>query len=168
MITSIAIAFLTGQQSLVGKAAPELIGTEWLNVEKPLTIASRKGKVTLVHFWTFACINCKHNLPAVQHLTDQFKKDGVETISIHTPELAEEKDSKNVKAAVETYGIKYPVLIDREFKNWKAWGVYCWPTFIVIDKSNRIRGGWIGELNYGGHDGEGEMRTLIRKLLAEK
>jgi len=153
---------------MVCSAAPEFIGKEWLNLEKPITMASRKGKVTLVHFWTFGCINCKNNLPAIQRLANLYKKEDVEMISIHTPELKEERDLTNVKKAVEKYGIKYPVLIDGDGANWKAWGTDCWPTFFVVDKYNKIRGGWIGELNFNGQNGEGKMQNLVRQLLAEK
>lgn len=161
---------LVGQQdTLIGKSAPEFIGKEWLNVDKEApTLAGRKGKVTLVHFWTFACYNCKNNLPAVQRLTSKYQKEGVEMISIHTPELKEEKDVTNVKKAVEKYGIKYPVLIDGDLANWKAWKTNCWPTFYVIDKKGIVRGGWIGELNYNNQGGESKMAVLIRQLLEEK
>lgn len=169
MILSTVALFLAGhQKGMMNKPAPEFVGKEWLNVEKPLSMAARKGSVTLIHFWTFACINCKNNLPAIQRLADRYKKEGVELISIHTPELAQERDVANVKKAVEKYGIKYPVLIDGSGANWKAWGTDSWPTLYVVDKYNRIRGGWIGELNYAGHNGEGAMQQLIRELLAEK
>ena len=159
---------LVQTNDLVGKTAPEFIGKQWINAEKPLSMAERKGKVTLVYFWTFACYNCKNNLPAVQRLTDDFKKSGVVTISIHTPEIKEERDVANVKKAVEKYNIKYPVLIDGEYLNWKAWGTDMWPCLYVLDKHNKLRGGWKGELNYGGQLGESQIADLITKLLKEK
>lgn len=168
MISPLLAVVLVGQKDkMIGKPAPEFIGTEWMNSAKPLTMASRKGKVTLVHFWTFACYNCKNNLPAIKRLADKYKPEGVEMISIHTPELPEEKDTENVKKAVDKYGIKYPVLLDGKFENWKAWGTDVWPTLYVVDKHNKIRGGWIGELNYKDQGGEGKMAVLIRKLLQE-
>lgn len=166
MITSLLAVTLIGhQQSLNNKTAPEFIGSEWLNTEKPITMASRKGKVTVVHFWTFACINCKHNLPAIQHIYEKFKDRGVEVISIHTPELAEEKDVANVKKAVEKYGIKYPVLIDGKYENWKAWKTEYWPTLYIIDQQNKVRGYWAGELNYNGQGGEEKAIAYIEQLL---
>lgn len=168
MITSlISVLLLSQGDGIVGKVAPEFIGKEWLNADKPPTMAGRKGKVTLVYFWTFACYNCKNNLPAVKNLTEAFKKDGVETISIHTPELKEERDVANVKKAVEKYGIKYPVLIDGEMANWKAWQTNMWPCIYVVDKNNKIRGGWRGELNYNNQGGEAKISTLIKQLLKE-
>lgn len=164
MTLSIAI-FLLGQQSMTGKPAPEFIGTEWINAEKPITIASRKGKVTIVHFWTFGCINCKRNLPPVQRLYDKFRERGVEFISIHTPELKEERDLDNVKKAVKDNNIKYPVLIDPKYENWKAWKVEYWPTFFIIDQAGTIRGSWAGELNYNGAKGEDKAAAYIEGLL---
>jgi peroxiredoxin len=169
MITPVIALLLLGQQnSPVGKTAPEFIGKEWINSEKPLTMANRKGKVTLVYFWTFACYNCQNNMPAVKRIAAAFKQEGVETISIHTPEIAEEKVVANVKKAIEKRSIKYPVLIDGEYANWKAWGTGMWPTVFVIDKQNKIRGGWEGELNYNGQNGEAKISQLVRQLLKEK
>lgn len=165
MIPSLALVLL-GQQTM--KPAPEFIGGQWLNTAAPITIASRSGKITLVHFWTFACINCKHNLPAVQRLSDTFQKRGVQVVSIHTPELPSERDFSNVQKAVKQYGIKYPVLFDPENKNWRAWNNEYWPTLYVVDKHGRVRGSWVGEMNFNGHNGEGEVSQLVTKLLAEK
>ena len=169
MITSILSFVLLGQSKDADrKLAPELIGKEWLNAEKPLKLEDRKGKVTLVYFWTFACYNCVNNLPAIKNLSENYKREGVETISIHTPELKEERDVANVKKAVEKYKIKYPVLIDGDSANWKAWDTNVWPCLYVLDKHNRIRGGWRGELNFNNQGGEGKMAQLIRQLLNEK
>ena len=168
MITPFLASIVLGQsRSPVGKTAPEFVGKDWVNSEKPIKMSDRTGKVTLVYFWTFACYNCKNNLPAVQRVTLAFEKQGVQMISIHSPELAEERDTKNVRKAIEKYGIKYPVLIDGEMSNWKAWGTGMWPTIFVIDKKNKIRGGWEGELNYNGQKGEEKISGLIRQLLKE-
>jgi peroxiredoxin len=168
MITPVLSAILLAQGGIpVGKTAPEFLGNQWLNSDKSLKMEDRKGKITLVYFWTFACYNCKNNMPAVKHLTETFAKDGVATISIHTPEIQEEREVANVKRAVERYGIKYPVLIDGSSANWRAWGNRYWPCIYVIDKHNKIRGGWEGELNFGSQNGEGKMSSLIRQLLKE-
>ena len=168
MFAPLIATILLGQNSPVGKTAPEFIGSQWLNADRPLKIADRKGKVTVVYFWTFACYNCKNNMPAVKRIAEAFKKDGVETISIHTPEIAEEKVVGNVKKAVERHGIKYPVLIDGDYANWRAWGTSAWPTILVIDKHNKIQSVWEGELNYGNQNGEAKISSIIRKLLSEK
>jgi thiol-disulfide isomerase/thioredoxin len=166
MIALAALTIVTGLQ--VNTKAPEFMGDIWLNSEKPISMASRKGKVTLVHFWTFACYNCKNNLPAMARLTAEFKSKEVITVGIHTPEIAIEKDVEQVKKNVVKLGISYPNVIDGEYKNWKAWKTNVWPTLYVVDKQGVIRGGWIGELNYNNQNGEGKMRSLINQLLAEK
>ena len=168
MITPLLAAAFFGQQSkLLGNSAPEFIGKEWLNVERPLKMSDRMGKVTLVYFWTFACSNCKNNRPAVSRLAESFKKDGVEVISIHTPEIAEERVVANVKKAVAKFSIKYPVLVDGSYANWKAWKADAWPLLYVVDKHNKIRANWVGELNYGDQNGEAEVSRTIRQLLKE-
>jgi thiol-disulfide isomerase/thioredoxin len=166
MITALAITLVS--QFPMNTKVPEFIGSEWFNAEKPITMASRKGKVTLVHFWTFACYNCKNDLPALKRLTSDFKSKDVVTIGIHTPEIEIEKDIEQVKKNISKLGITYPVLIDGDYKNWKAWKNQVWPTLYVLDKEGKLRGGWIGEMNYNNQGGEEKMRKLINQLLAEK
>lgn len=169
MLTFLA-ATLLGQSGQLpfDKVVPELKGTQWLNTEKPITLESRRGKVTLVHFWTFACYNCKNNLPAVKRLTEKFKKDGLVTIGVHTPEIEIEKDFKKVTEQTKKLGIEYPVLFDGELENWKNWKLDCWPTLFVIDKKGRFRAGWRGELNYNDQGGEEKIAKVVAKLLDEK
>lgn len=151
------------------RPAAEFIGKAWLNTEggKPVTLAGRQGKITLVHFWTFACSNCVANLAAYSAWQKQFEKDGVLVIGIHTPELDFERDEKNVIAAMKKRGITYPVLLDPDFANWKKWDQEYWPTVYVLDKENRIRYKWTGELAWKGADGEQRLTTIIRGLLKE-
>ena len=168
MITPLlATAFFGQLNKLSGSPAPEFVGKEWLNVERPLKMSDRIGKVTLVYFWTFACSNCQNNRPAIRRLSESFKKEGVEVISIHTPEIAEEREVANVKKAVAKYGIKYPVLIDGSSANWKAWKANAWPLVYVVDKHNKVRANWVGELNFGDQNGENKITRLIRQLLNE-
>ena len=147
------------------KAAPELVGASWLNTEgnKPITLASRKGKVTIVEFWTFACSNCQANLPAYAGWYQRFKPQGVELIGVHTPELAQERDPKNVAAFIKKNNISYPVLIDGEHKNWDRWNQQYWPTVYVVDKEGKIRYQWVGELQ----GGDKKMTELIADLVNE-
>lgn len=166
MLTILAATLIS--QLKMDHLVPELTGDQWLNTEKPIKLADRKGKVTLVHFWTFACYNCKNNLPAVKRLTERFKKDGVITIGIHTPEIEIEKDFVKVTEQTQKLGIEYPVLFDGKLENWNAWKLDCWPTLFVIDKKGRFRAGWRGELNFNGQDGETKIRDVVIKLLAEK
>lgn len=150
--------------------APELVGKTWFNTagDKPLTLAARKGKVTIVHFWTFGCINCQRNLPIYNRWNDKYSKQGVEIIGVHTPELANERDPKNVAREAKKLNIDYPVLFDGDNKNWQRWEQKYWPTVYLLDKSGKVRYAWIGELNSGGQNGEAKMSNLIEQLQREK
>lgn len=163
------LAVRGGGHSQAAQRAPELVGSQWLNTPdgKPITLQSRLGKVTVVHFWTFECINCRHNLPAYARLQKKFEKLGVQFIGIHTPELEAEKDPDNVAKAIKELEIAFPVLIDGQMANWKNWGVHYWPTVFVVDKHGRVRFKWEGELGWQGADGEAQVTSAIRALLTE-
>lgn len=149
--------------------APELVGKTWLNTPdgKVISLASRRGHVTVVQFWTFGCSNCRVNLPIYARLFEKYEKRGVTVIGVHTPEFDHERDPKNVAAQVKQLGIKYPVLLDPQSENWRKWNQQYWPTLYLLDKAGRVRGKWIGELNYNGAKGEAEVGAAIEKLLAE-
>lgn len=152
-----------------GRPAPELTGGRWLNTEggAAVSLAARAGKVTVVHFWTFACINCRRNLPVYNRWHDRYSPKDVVTIGVHTPELEHEKSWSNVAAETKKLEIRYPVLFDPDYTNWNRWRQQYWPTVYVVDKQGVVRGAWIGELNYGGEKGEDRFAALIEKLLAE-
>src|SRR5579871_2769771 len=164
-------AFSIGQQNPIeiNVTPPELVGGPWLNRpdNKPLKLADRKGKVTLVHFWTFGCINCKHNLPFYAKWQKQFEKQGVVVIGVHTPETEGEKVTANVAREVKRLGITYPVLIDRQGKNWTRWQQQFWPTVYLIDKHGQVRYYWEGELEWNHAGGEAIMTQKIEELLKE-
>ena len=149
--------------------APELVGGVWLNTAKgaPIKLADRRGKVTIVQFWTFACSNCKANLPGYARWNKQFAAKGVAVIGVHTPELDYERDPKNVARFVKDNGIAYPILIDAKHENWNRWEQQYWPTVYLIDKQGRVRYQWIGELNYNNAGGEAKMARLVEQLLNE-
>ena len=150
-------------------AAPELLGDSWLNLPKgtQLSLASRKGKVTVLHFWTYGCINCKRNLPAYDRWQKRFAAKGVVVIGIHSPETQAERNPANVAKKVKEFGITYPVLIDSELKNWNRWQQRAWPAICVIDKQGRARYGWEGELGSPGAGMEARLTQLIEALLKE-
>jgi thiol-disulfide isomerase/thioredoxin len=149
--------------------APELIGDSWLNLPKgtKLSFASRKGKVTVLHFWTYGCINCKRNLPAYQRWQKAFAAKGVVVIGIHSPETEAERDPASVVKQVKELGITYPVLLDAELKNWNRWQQRVWPAVCLIDKRGWARYAWEGELEWRGAGGEAKMTQLIEGLLKE-
>ncbi len=152
-----------------GVPAPELAGNSWLNVPpgQRLSLASRQGKVTVVHFWTFGCVNCKRNLPFYAEWQKRFSGRGLEIIGVHTPETQEERDPAAVAKKVREYGITYPVLIDDTSANWRGWQQRCWPTVYLVDKRGIVRFAWEGELEYQGAGGNAKVTQLIEKLLNE-
>ncbi len=150
--------------------APELIQGQWLNTEggKPLTLAGLKGKVTVLHFWTFGCINCLRNIPAYERWQKRFVGRDVTFVGIHTPETARERKPENVERETKKLGITYPVLIDGETKNWREWGQQWWPTVYLLDRKGRIRYRWEGELEWQNAGGERWMGNAIDRLLRER
>lgn len=148
---------------------PELTGGVWLNVPrgtKP-TLKSRRGRVTVVHFWTFACINCKRNLSFYAQWQNRFASRGLQVIGVHTPETESERNVTNVVQKVKELRITYPVLIDQDTQNWKRWNQRYWPTVYLIDKQGRARLAWEGELEYQGRGGTAKLTAMIEKLLQE-
>lgn len=152
----------------IGVVAPELTGvTAWINSE-PVTLQQLRGKVVIVHFWAFGCINCIRNLPHYQGWYESFPKSDVVIIGIQTPETEAERKLDNLKRQVSERKIEYPVVFDEDSKNWKAWGNDVWPAVYLIDKQGRVRNWWYGELNWKGATGEAFIRKRIETLLEEK
>ena len=142
-------------------AMPSLSGAvEWLN-SPPLTPQALKGKVVLVDFWTYDCINCQHTLPYVKAWAEKYAKDGLVVIGVHTPEYGYERIIDNVKAQVHRLGITYPVAIDNNYAIWRNFDNQYWPAHYLIDAKGRIRGSHFGEGRY-----EAQER-MIRALLDE-
>lgn len=157
-----------GQMVRLSLPAPSLVGEPslWLNTDsKP--VAFEKGRVYVVHFWTFGCINCQRNLPHYAKWQKRFAGEKVTFIGVHTPETEDEKRFENVQSAVKREGITYPVLFDPKSENWKSWQQVYWPTVYLIDKKGRVRYYWFGELEWQNAGGEAKMRGYLRKLLDE-
>ncbi len=152
------------------RSAPELLGKAWLNADKGKApkLADRKGKVTLVHFWTLACINCKHNLPAYNRLQKKYAERDVQIIGVHTPETPGESRFAAVRASIKRWGITYPVLVDNDNTNWNRWHQQFWPTLYLLDRTGKIRYRWEGELAFDGQSGETVIGEKIESLLKEK
>ncbi len=142
-------------------AAPALTGiTGWINSD-PLTLASLRGKVVLVHFWTFGCINCIHVQPYVKAWYARYEAAGFVVIGVHTPELSFERDFGNVQEAVAKNGVRFPVAFDPAFATWNAYSNSYWPAFYFVDRTGTIRHVHFGEGDYDGSE------QVIRELLAE-
>ena len=141
--------------------APELTGiTAWINAP-PMTLASLRGKVVLVHFWTFACINCQHVQPYVKAWWSKYQSQGLVVIGVHSPELSFERDLGNVKQAVIDDGVTFPVAFDPQFATWNAFHNRYWPAMYFIDRDGRIRHLQEGEGEYA------KSEQVIRELLAQ-
>lgn len=124
--------------------APKFKGIkDWIN-SKPLKLEDLKGKVILIDFWTYTCINCLRSLPYVKKWQQKYKKDGLVVIGVHSPEFEFEKKPDNVKKAVKELGIKFPVAVDSDMETWRAFDNMFWPAKYIIDKN-----GFIVEVNFG-------------------
>src|SRR5262249_30588704 len=140
---------------------PDLSGSvAWLN-SAPLSTKSLRGKVVLIDFWTYSCINCLRALPYVESWATKYKDAGLVVIGVHTPEFAFEKERSNVEKAVRDLKVTYPVAIDSEYAIWKAFNNEYWPAHYFIDGKGRIRYHHFGEGEYG------ESERVIQELLKE-
>lgn len=148
--------------------APEFVDSgEWLNSKTPLTLDGLAGKVVVLHFYAFGCINCMRNVPTYVDWQERFRGKDVVIIGIHTPETAAEQDSATVKEKADEAGFAFPVLIDREKANWNAWGNSMWPSVYLVDKHGYLRHYWPGELKWQGATGDQWMQDNIEALLSE-
>jgi len=141
--------------------APDFTGIDkWLN-SQPLSIEKLKGKVVLVDFWTYTCINCIRTLPHVTAWYNTYKNDGFVVVGVHTPEFQFEHDTANVQNAINMYGIHYPVAQDNEYATWNNYANQYWPAEYLIDANGNIRRTDFGEGQYD------QMELAIRTLLEE-
>ena len=141
--------------------APEFQAIEgWINSE-PLTMQELRGKVVVIDFWTYSCINCLRTLPHVTAWYEAYRDDGLVIVGVHTPEFAFEREPDNVRRAVRDHGIEYPVALDPEFGTWQAWLNRYWPAKYFVDRRGHIRYAHFGEGDYE------ESERVIRRLLAE-
>ncbi len=138
--------------------------TRWFNTPAGagLNLAGLRGKVVLIDFWTYSCINCLRSLPHVKAWYARYHSAGLEVIGVHTPEFDFEHDASNVRAAIKRLGITYPVAMDNDYGTWDAWGNNSWPAEYLIDAMGNVRYGSIGEGDYG------QMEAAIRALLTSK
>ncbi len=144
--------------------APAFAGTgPWLNTPggRPLKLSSLRGRVVLIDFWTYTCINCLRTLPHVSAWYDRYEKDGLTVVGVHTPEFPFEKDTGNVTRAIARNHLKYPVLQDNDYDTWTSWGNQYWPAKYLIDGLGRVRYTHFGEGDYD--KTEKAIRTLLRE-----
>ncbi|HEX4837516.1 MAG TPA: cytochrome c biogenesis protein DipZ [Solirubrobacteraceae bacterium] len=144
--------------------APAFTGTQrWFNTpgDRPLTLASLRGRVVLVDFWTYTCINCIRTFPYLKAWDAAYRDKGLTIVGVHTPEFAFEHDAGNVESAIARFGLRYPVAQDNEMGTWNAYGNQYWPADYLIDASGHVRYAAAGEGDYA------RTETAIRALLAE-
>jgi thiol-disulfide isomerase/thioredoxin len=135
--------------------APDFAGiSAWFN-SAPLRIADLRGKVVLVDFWTYGCVNCVNTLPRVTELYAKYKDRGLVVVGIHTPEFPFEKSAANVQAALKRHGITYPVAQDNDSQTWDAWRNQYWPAQYIVDQSGKI---------VFRHEGEGQYEQIDRTI----
>ena len=135
--------------------APNFTGiSNWFN-SAPLSIADLRGKVVLVDFWTYGCVNCVNTLPHVTELYAKYRDRGLVVVGVHTPEFPFERSASNVQAALKRHGINYPVAQDNDSQTWNAWHNQYWPAQYIVDQN--------GKIVYQ-HDGEGQYEQIDRTI----
>ncbi|MCT4717237.1 cytochrome c biogenesis protein/redoxin [Enterobacteriaceae bacterium H18W14] len=148
-------------QSVASSALPSLAGgTAWIN-GAPAKPESLKGKVVLIDFWTFDCINCQHTLPHVREWANKYKEQGLVVIGVHTPEYPWEKNLQSVKNAVNKWQLPYPVVTDNNYQIWNAFGNHYWPAHYYFDVNGTLRYAAFGEGDYA------KQEQIIQSLLKE-
>lgn len=152
---------ISSKLPVLGLLPPLSGGIDWIN-SKPLTKEELRGKVVLIDFWTYSCVNCLRTLPYVKNWYKKYHDQGFVIIGVHTPEFAFEKEKENVAKAVKDLGIFYPVVLDNDYAIWKNFDNHYWPAHYLVDAEGRIR-----EIHHG--EGEyAETETAIQVLLKEK
>ena len=145
----------------IGSCAPEFAGTqEWINSE-PLTLASLRGQVVLIDFWTYTCVNCIRTLPFLREWHERYSDEGLVIVGVHTPEFEFEKIYDNVVQATKDEGVAWPVVQDNEFSVWRSYSNRYWPAKYLIDQTGEVRYTHFGEGKYA------ETEEWIRNLLLE-
>jgi len=161
MKTMIALLFAAASLSAQAAPAPEFTGIHnWLN-SPPLSMQQLRGKVVLVDFWTYTCINCIRTLPYVKSWHEKYKDQGLVVVGVHTPEYPFERSTANVQSAIKRFGISYPVAQDNRYATWQAYSNQFWPAVYLIDKQGQVVYTHFGEGAYQ------ETEAKIRALLAQ-
>ena len=143
-----------------GKVRAPEIGRVWLN-STPLSFRQLRGRVVLVDFWDYTCVNCIRTLPYVQAWHEHYRDKGLTVIGVHTPEFTFAQYESNVERGIREFGLTYPIVIDSNREIWKAFANRYWPTKYLLDKDGYLRYGHFGEGGYG------ECEQVIQELLRE-
>ena len=149
-----------GQALRLGQPAPEVTGAPWIT-GGPLSMQALRGRVVLVEFWTYGCVNCENVIPQLRAWHEKYGPTGLVVVGVHSPEFPWEKRRDKVVAATKRFGIRYPVVQDNDFAIWNRWGVRAWPTMLLVDRQGVVRYRHIGEGEYD------ETEAAIRRLIAD-
>jgi cytochrome c biogenesis protein CcdA/thiol-disulfide isomerase/thioredoxin len=156
-------ALLSARTTPIGENAPEFMGVEtWLNVPGPLAMSALKGKVVLIDFWTYSCINCIRTLPHIQKLHERYASQGLVVIGVHTPEFSFERSASNVRDAMARFGLTYPVALDNRYQTWEIYRNNYWPAQYIIDRKGRI------VFQHAGEGQQEEIENRVRQALSER
>lgn len=150
------------ERSFAGtKPAPEFpAGLDWLNTDRALTLAQLRGKLVILDFWTYGCINCMHVIPELRRLEEEYPNELV-VIGVHSAKFANEADTGNIRQILLRYRLEHPVVNDGDFLVWRIWGVRAWPTLALIDPAGNVVGSYSGEGIYS------LFKPVIKSLLQE-
>jgi thiol-disulfide isomerase/thioredoxin len=132
------------------RPAPAWKNQSWLNADHPITLESLRGRVVLLNFWVFTCVNCTNTVPSLVDFDRKYREQGLTIIGIHTPEFppySGEHDKKNLARALEQYGITYPNAQDNDNATWDLYGIRYWPSFVLIDAKGEVRHYGYGEFH---------------------
>lgn len=150
LISALALgANAQDDERFVGRVAAPAFppGLDWINVDSPLTMDGLRGKVVLLDFWTYGCINCIHMIPVLDEIGKKYA-DEVVIISVHSAKFSNEGQTENIRQIVRRYGIDHPVINDRDFVVWRSYGINAWPTLFVVDPRGNVVAGEAGELPF--------------------
>ena len=160
-VAGLGLTMSSNVEALAAPKAPSFAGaTGWLNTA-PLAAADLRGKVVLIDFWTFDCVNCRNALPYVRAWAEKYKDQGLVVIGVHTPEFTFEQDVDNVRRAAAAMNVTYPIALDSRYDVWNAFANRYWPALYFIDANGRIRDQQFGEGEYE------QSERVIQDLLAE-
>jgi len=151
---------LSEQREILGQAPPLVADGQWFN-SAPLSMEGLKGKVVIIDFWTYSCINCVRTIPYLRSWYETYREEGLEIIGVHSPEFAFERDPDNLRKAIGELGVNWPVVQDNRFLQWQVYNNRFWPSKYIIDREGNIRYSHFGE---GGYE---ETEAVIRELLME-
>jgi thiol-disulfide isomerase/thioredoxin len=142
-----------------GRPAPELPSDARSLEGRPVRLAELRGRVVVLHFWTFACGNCEHMLPSYSAWDVRYRERGLRVVGVHTPELEHERDLGRLRAFVKQQKLAWTVVPDSDYVIWDRFGVRAWPTIFVIDRKGSVAGVFVGD------DRAQEIETLVQRLL---